>query len=136
VADNYDPLSSQSVVELISPTETAEREQVTARAKPSGVVYSVRFPPALFTPEAVNDLLSVQADFYNRLAAHPYVVGIAELQDIGVNNEIVDKLLVTISSTNGEFTTQRDDLPWTLGEPQLYAAIDEVHEQLDAIAGL
>lgn len=136
MADNYDPLSSLTITEIISPTETAEREQITARAKPSGVVFSIRVPPILYDPVAVNDLLTAQADLFNRILAHGHVAGLSEIQDIGVSNEIVDHWLITVVSSNGEFSQQLDiPLPYA-GEPQLFAQIDAAAANLDAIAGL
>lgn len=108
MAATYDTVSSQTVTEIISPTETAERLEIWSRAKPSDVVFAVRLAPILLGDGGEDEIIAFWADFYNTIASWTRVTNVAYVQDIGFNNELVDKVLVEVRSENGQFTTQRE----------------------------
>lgn len=135
MAGNYEVLAGESTVELVGATDVRDVQQITARAIPSGVVFHMRFTPAEYKPAIVQGLTSSFADQFNNLAAMPHVVGVATIQDIDGVGQIVDKLLITISSSSGKTSITRDDLHFTFDPSLLQNQIAETVANLDAIEG-
>lgn len=143
MADNYDVLASTFVDELVAPNLTLQAQEVTARAKPSGVIFPVRVPivdPLLFSGDALAELVREQVDsvatIVNDYAQAPGFVGMQVFQDVTVANQLQDKEVVTVSSTSGRSTTtiERNFLGQ---DPQEFAAmVAEARHGLDLIEGL
>lgn len=105
MAGDFEVLAGESTVELIGATDVQDVYQVTARALPSGVVYHVRFPPAINDPESIRVILGEWATQYNALVALPGVVGVSTLQDVDAAGQISDVTDVTVRSNSGRLSS-------------------------------
>lgn len=101
---NWEPLASQTVSEVISPTKIREVEQITARALPSRVVFYVRLPDILQDPVNTAEIVGLWADWINEVAATPGVVGVTWVQDIDTSDQLEDTIVLTVASSSGTLT--------------------------------
>lgn len=133
MAGNYQVVASQSTVEVIDNTNAQEVLEITAQAQPSGVVYSVRFPPIIADPDSIAGILGAWADWYNQLAATPGVVAVQFTQNINAANQLEDGMAVTVASSSGKMRFTRYDIPLTDTVAEWQQAVAETRAQLDAI---
>jgi len=133
MAADYEIVASQSTVEVLDGATAVNVIEISARAVPSNVVFSVRFPPAISDPASISGILAVWAGWYNELAATPGVVAVQFTQNINAANQLVDGMAVTISSTSGRMNFTRYDIPLSGTVAQWQEAVAETRAQLDAI---
>jgi hypothetical protein len=90
-------------------------EQITAQAIKSGVYFLAQFPKNVYNAEgAVAPFLNGLANGFNSYAIVPGVVAISAVQEITANNQLEDKIDVTVESTSGKSTVViRTDYPST-----------------------
>jgi hypothetical protein len=124
MAGNYTVVASQSTVEVLDNTTAQDVLEITAQAQPSGVVYSVRFPPVIADPDSIAGILGAWA---------PGVVAVQFTQNINAANQLVDGMAVTVSSSSGRMQFTRYDIPLTDTVEQWQQAVAETRAQLDAI---
>lgn len=106
MADLYSFISSEQVTVLIPPNSTRTEQQVTAQATASGIVFLARFIAELYQyPDEVASSLNTLAQWFNDYAAVPGVAGISAVQEINSQNELEDKIDVTVVSTSGKSST-------------------------------
>lgn len=136
MADNYDILGQELVVENATPTRTVNRYQVTARAKPSGVVFYFRVTPANHTPAHVDASAKSIASALNREVALPEVLGLRVEQDIDASNQVVQSVVGTIQSASGASTTEITE-PWgSIFDARFREAAEAASARLDDIEAL
>jgi hypothetical protein len=133
VAANYAILASESTTETHAGAELRNVFQITAQAVPSGIVFHRRFPPSINDPENIDTILSIWAGWLNELNATPGVVSVQWVQDINAADEIQDRLVVTIDSTDGVMRFTREDIPLSDTVAEWQAAVAQTRAQLDAI---
>lgn len=104
--DAWELLSSALDVELAGTTTTLDIQRVTGRAKQSGVAFTINFPPIIYNPESVNDIMALWAEWFNATAAHPNVAGVYTRQDVDAANQIVDQAVIVVASDSGRSTTE------------------------------
>jgi hypothetical protein len=106
MADRYSFVSEELVTQIIPPTSSVTEHQVTAQALRSGVGYVARFPKELYVfPDEVALSLNALADGFDTFSAIPGVDGIAAIQEIDTQNQIIDRIDVTVVSTSGKSST-------------------------------
>jgi hypothetical protein len=135
MAKRYSIVSQETVTEFLPPNRTREREEVWARAKDSGVVFTTRIAPADYSQTHVELILNTLADYSNTLADQPGVVGVAMVQDVDANNQVATSWRVTVESASGDSTR---DVRLTYGEgfdDRGYKKIAAAVATLDAIEG-
>jgi hypothetical protein len=101
MAATYEIVSSMPVVEIMPPNRTRTVTEVAARAKPSGVVFYLRFPPAAYTTANVRRTVAAVAEGLNKDSEVPGVAGIHIEQDTDASNQLVEYGVVTVESTSG-----------------------------------
>lgn len=101
MAANYEIISQMPVVEVIPPNRTRTVTEVTALAKPSEVVFYLRFVPAAYTKANVARTVDAVADGLNKDSSVAGVIGIHIDQDVGANGQLVEYGVVTVESTSG-----------------------------------
>lgn len=136
MADLYDVIGQETVTEFVPPQTTRQKHQVTAVAKPSGVVFVTRVASADWNANNLGLILHDLAVYMNKLAARPGVVSVDEQQDVNANNQLTNSFLVTVESSSGDGSA---DVRLTYGEAfgsDGYAKIQAARDKLDAIEEL
>src|SRR5438876_227842 len=106
MAANYTYISGEPVIVLIPPASSQEMQQVTARANVSGIVFLAEFAQGqLDTPGDVADYLNSLALQFDQYAGTAGVVGLSTVQEMDANNQLVNEINVTVSSTSGRSTS-------------------------------
>ncbi len=136
MADNYNVLSALTTTELVGTTQTQDVELYTMQAQPSGVVFYVRLPNSELDAFLLDPIAANLADLYNRIAQIPHVVAVSMYEDITPSNQITDRLVLTITSSNGRLQVTRDDPSFNLDPGYMESVVNGIVSQLDAIAGL
>jgi hypothetical protein len=112
------------------------RYQVTAKAKPSGVVFYFRVTPANHTPAHVDASAKSIAQRLNAEVALPEVLGIRVEQDIDASNQVTQSVVGTIQSTSGDSTTEITE-PWgSIFNSDFRDAAEAARDALDAVEAL
>lgn len=127
MAEQYDVISTELVLEALAPTLTREMVQVTARAKPSGVVYYARLHPDAI--EHLQDvvILRDRAIYMNIVSGWPDVAEVAMFTDLTAANEFVDMLTVTVQGVT-------DAVTWPLPPIQFPTNINALKTRVEAAA--
>jgi hypothetical protein len=129
----YSIVSQETVTEFLPPNRTREKHEIWARAEESGVIFTTRVAPADYAAANVKLILGTLADYANRLADQPGVVGVAMIQDVDANNQVTTPWRVTVESASGDSTA---DVRLTYGEgfdDRGYKKIAAAVAKLDAI---
>lgn len=136
MAELFDILGTVSTVELAGAAGTRPVRQITARAKPSGAVFSFIVVPADYQASHVN---LIAHDIAARLNLDSDVPGVTDLNvylDVNSAGQFVYKADVTIESTSGNssatFTIAYATL-WTDGFAQY---VEKARANMDEIEGL
>lgn len=139
MANLYDFISSQQITVFIPPNSSENMQQVTARAIESGVSFLAQFPMNVYnTPGATTPFLDELANGFNSYAKVPGVEAIAAVQEIDANNQLADKIDVTVASTSGKSTTVvRTDYPSTdfqsVTLERFVSLVDATRAHLDSV---
>ncbi len=102
MAELYAIIGSVSTIELIGSGSTRPIRLVTARAEPSGFVYTFRVVKGDFQPSHVNLIAHDIAQALNKDADVPGVVDVSIYQDVDNAGQYVSKATVTVESTSGD----------------------------------
>lgn len=136
MAANYTPLTSETTTEISPANTLIDVLSVAAQAIPSGIVFHVRFPPAINDPASVAGILSAWADEMNDINAQPGVVNVTWIQDIDANDQLVDRIAITIASDNGQMQQTVDDISLYDYPQPMKDKIAAVHSFLNSLQGL
>lgn len=136
MADLFDIISSEPTVEVIPPNKVRPLRLITARSKPSGVVYFFAVRPPDFVASHVNLIAHDIAQALNKLADKPGVIDITMEQSVNPTDTVGQKVIVTVESTSGDSS---GDVTLTWSEmfgADGYKKVATTRTQLDAIEGL
>lgn len=100
----WEPIASETVTEVVTPTLTREVEQIVARAAPSGIVFYVRLPDILQDPVNTAEIVGIWAGWMNELGATPGVLSVSWVQDIDATDQVVDTLRTEVASSSGRLS--------------------------------
>jgi len=107
---------------------------VTAMEPTYGIVFSFTRSRASWEGGAVQAAASFFASNIKALAEYQHVQGIAYTQDTSASGNLIDQLIVTVGTDDGE---QEASFVWpleTVDSPAIYAKADQVFAQVMAVA--
>jgi hypothetical protein len=136
MASNYTALTSETTTEISPANTLIDVLSVTAQAIPSGIVFHARFPPAINDPQSVAGILSAWADEMNDINSQPGVTGVTWIQDFDANDQLVDRLAITVASDNGQMTQTVDNISLYDYPQPMKDQIAAVHAFLNSLQGL
>ena len=136
----YQVVDSFRTVETFGGLDSRDVQRVIVRALPSGVAFGVQFTANEQTfndPEKLGRATAAIAEPYveyiDAALAKPGVAGLYSYEDFSASNTVENRWVVTITSTDGELSTQRD-IAFTAIRPENFSAIvDETTASLDAL---
>jgi hypothetical protein len=111
----YEVVDSFRTVETFGGLDSRDVQRVIVRAIPSGVAFGVQFtaneatfndPAALGRATAA--IAGPYVEYVNTALATPGVTGIYSYDDFNASNTVESRWVVTITSTDGTLSTQRD----------------------------
>lgn len=97
----YTILASGPDVELQGSTDVRDVQAVTVQARPSNVIFTLRFLPEAYVPAIVANLCGSFAGYFNELVKIPGVAGVSTFQDIDAADQLQDVMRITVRSTSG-----------------------------------
>jgi hypothetical protein len=125
----YDVLDSYRTVETFGGLDSQDVQRVIVRAVPSGVSFGVQFtaneatfndPAALGRATAA--IAGPYVEYVNTAMSTPGVAGVYSYDDFSASNTIETRWVVTITSTDGTLSTQRD-IPFIDIRPERFPPI-------------
>lgn len=131
--DAWELLASALDVELAGPSTTIDIQRVTGRAKESGVAFTINFPPIIYNPQSVDEIMSYWAEWFNATARHPNVAGVYTRQDVDASNQIVDQAVIVVASDSGRSTTEVVGPYGMVDDQHRDGAINPVAANLNAV---
>jgi hypothetical protein len=136
VAASFSGITSHPVTVILPSGAAATWNEYTATATPSGIVFRFRLAPAISQPAVVEGEATQWADAFNQKSLVSGVQSIATYQTIDAQNQIEDRMTVTVESDSGESTATLD-LPQSYLQQSLFnEAVEPVRENLNAIEAL
>jgi hypothetical protein len=136
VATLYSILGSVSTVELIGGSSTRPVRLITARAEPSGVVFTFRVAPADFVASHVALIAHDIAQRLNIDAAVPGVVDLTVYLDVNQQGQYVYKATATVESSSGDSSADVAVPYNSLWDDRFDTLIERERANLDAIEAL
>lgn len=133
MAATYDIVSQTPAFELIPPNKLRRVTEVIAQAKPSGVIFFVRFPPSQYNPTQVALVCNSVATQLNKDMKVPGVVGITIEQDIDQNNQIVEFGVTTVESDSGNSIGEIREIQTYLFTDDFVKKVTALRNKLNAI---
>lgn len=139
MANLYNFINAEQITVFFPPNGSQTLQQVTAQAIRSGVYFLAQFPKAVYNQEgAVAPFLNGLANGFNSYAIVPGVVGIEAVQEQTQNNQLEDKIDVTVESTSGKSSTViRTDYPSTdfqsITLEHFVALVESTRAHLDSV---
>lgn len=136
MAELYTILSTEPTVEVIPPNKVRPLRLVTARSKPSGIVYFFAVRPPDFVASHVNLIAHDIALYMEKLADRPGVIDVTVEQSVNPTDTLSQKVVVTVESTSGDSS---GDVTLTWGEAfgaDGYKKVAALRAELDKIEGL
>lgn len=141
MADKYAFISSEQVTVFFPPNLSLTFQQISAQAIQSGIYFLHMVSETEYKdPAQVASDLNSLAGWLDTFAAQPGVVGISAVQEQNAQNQLEDKLDVTVESTSGRSTTViRTNYPLVEFETDLFSlfttAVEQARAELDAVEG-
>lgn len=136
MADLFDIVAQQAVTEFVPPSSTRQVHEITARAKPSGVVFTFRVSKGDYTPQVVGLVAHDLAQVFNKAADVPGVAFIQEGSDITAENTIARDYTIGVESTSGDSSTEIAVTLTTLETDAFAGRVEAARAKLDAIEAL
>lgn len=122
---SYSDRVQYPVTVLKSDGTTARWNEYAATADPSGVVFRFRLAPGISTLDVVNGETDQWAAAFNQKSLVSGVRSISTYQDVNAQNQVVERMIVTVESDSGESTAE-------LNMPQSYLQQDLFNQQVEA----
>jgi hypothetical protein len=129
----YTILASGPDVELQGATDVQDVQFVTAQARPSNVIFTLRFLPEVFDPNYVGKVTGQFAGYFNAMTQIPGVSAVSTFQDINDADVLSDVMRIVVRSTSGVTSFPYEEHQF--GRRLDYVAEDvaKVRANLDAI---
>jgi len=136
----YQVVDSFRTVETFGGLDSRDVQRVIVRALPSGVSFGVQFTAneATFNDpdrlaRATAAIAEPYVEYIDAAMLTPGVTGLYSYEDFNASNTVENRWVVTITSTDGEVSTQRD-IPFTAIRPENFPAIvEQTQASLDAL---
>lgn len=136
MADNYDILSTQRIVQLIGGTQVVDADQVMVQTKPNGVVFPLLFAPGGATADVVGPLAERYSFQLETALANDAVGGIMIVQDVNPSDQLVDLMEIVALSTSGRSSRVISSPALLYDAPIIIAEAEAARRELDALEGL
>lgn len=101
MADDFEVLSTQNVVQLVGGSQVVDAQQVMIATKPSGIVFPLLFNVGEDVAAKVAGLAPFYAQQFETAMADPAVGAIVIAQDVNAANQLVDHTEITALSSSG-----------------------------------
>src|SRR4051794_39688754 len=88
----YTILESGPDVELMGATDVKDVQAVTVQARPSNVIFTLRFLPEAYVPSIVASLTGQFAGYFNAMTQIPGVSGVTTFQDVN-DADVLDDVM-------------------------------------------
>jgi hypothetical protein len=123
----------QYPVTVLKPDGTTARwNEYAVTADPSGVVFRFRLDPRIASLAVVNGETVQWADAFNQKSLVSGVQSIATYQDVNAQNQVVERMLVTVESDSGQSTAELDMPQSYLQQPLFNERVEAKREELNA----
>jgi len=136
----YQVVDSFRTVETFGGLDSRDVQRVIVRALPSGVAFGVQFTANEKTfkdPEKLGRATAAIAEPYveyiDAALLKPTVKGLYSYEDFNASNTVENRWVVTITSTDGELSTQRDIAFIDIRPERFPEIVDETTASLDAL---
>jgi hypothetical protein len=132
---SYKILAQRPDILLQGVNRVVDAVTVTAQDGIYGIVFSFTRSTASWEGGAVQAASSFYAGMIQAMAQHPHVQGLAYTQDTNPSGNLVDQMIVTVGTDDGD---QEAAFVWpleTIGEAGAFNKADAVFGQLMAVAG-
>jgi hypothetical protein len=136
VADNYDILSTQRIVQLVGGTQVVDADQVMVQTKPSGVVFPLLFAPGGAVAGTVGPLAERYSTQLETALANSAVGGIVIVQDVNPSDQLIDVMEITALSTSGRSSRVISEGVFLYDAALIIAVAEAARRELDALEGL
>jgi hypothetical protein len=139
MANLYTFINAEQITVFQPPNGSQTMQQVTAEANTSGIIFLHQFLPEVYKiADSVVNTLNGLASGFNEYATVAGVEGIQAVQEIDSQNQLADKIDVTVLSTSGKSSTVfRTTYPmvdfFDTGYLAFIAAVEKQRAQLDAV---
>jgi hypothetical protein len=121
----YTILESGPDVELMGATDVKDVQAVTVQARPSNVIFTLRFLPEAYVPSIVASLTGQFAGYFNAMTQIPGVAGVTTFQDVNDADMLDDVMRIVVRSTSGKSS-------FPIEEHQFGRRLDLIAEQVAA----
>jgi hypothetical protein len=121
------------VTVLKSDGTTARWNEYAATADPSGTVFRFRLDPKIASLDVVNGETDQWASAFNQKSLVSGVRSIATYQDVNAQNQVVERMIVTVESDSGASTAELDLPQSELQSTAFNDAVEAEREQLNAV---
>jgi hypothetical protein len=137
----YELLSMEPTIQVLSPEIVLDAKRITARALPSGIVFSVFYTaPPVTAPDRIEPdaariarALAYWSDIWNANADVPGVLSIGMSQEVDAAGQLKDQVLVFVASTSGRSTDLVTLGPRNFMQPLFGEAVAASRARMDAI---
>lgn len=126
-------IASGPDIELIGVSDVQDVQYMTAQARPSNVVFTLRFLPEVFEPNYVAEVTGQFAGYFNAMVQIPGVSGVTTFQDINDADVLNDVMRIVVRSTSGRTSFPIEDHQFGRRLDYIAQDVASVRANLDAI---
>lgn len=136
MATEYEMIGANATVEVVGGGATRNVRQITARAQPSGVVFTIVVDAADYTPARLRLVLPTIAQALNEAADVDGVVDISVYQDVNAAGQFVNKVTATVESESGNSSEEIHPAYGMIFDTRFADAVAKARANMDAIEAL
>lgn len=136
MASTFKDVFAIPTTELLGGGQTQPAQQVSARAIPSGITFSLVIATADYTPQRIPLILGPVSEAVNNANDVPGVADLNLYQDVNNQGQFVNRLDVTVESSSGRSSAIIHPAYGSLFGDGFAAAVAKERDNLDAVEAL
>ncbi len=119
-----------------SATRVVNAETIVARENIYGVSYQFTIPMTEYTGAGPEASAGLRAGWIQAMAGHDHVVGMAYTQDVNASGTLVDQMVITVGTPDGENTADLTIPLASLNAPGAFQQVDDLYAIVARTAGI
>ncbi len=119
-----------------SATRVVNAETIVARENIYGVSYQFTIPMTEYMGAGPDASAGLRAGWIQAMAAHDHVIGMAYTQDVNASGTLVDQMVITVGTPDGEQAADLTIPLSALNSPASFQKVDDLYAIVARTAGI
>jgi hypothetical protein len=119
-----------------SATRVVNAETIVARENIYGVSFQFTIPMTEYMGEGPQAAAGLRAGWIQAMAQHQHVIGMAYTQDVNASGTLVDQMIITVGTPDGEQSADLTIPLSALNAPSSFQKVDDLYAIVARTAGI